>query len=431
MNIIELIEKKKNNLNLSKEELEFIVNGYVEGSVTDYQMSSFLMAVCINGLSDEETTMLTSIYIDSGDVVDFENRFKHIADKHSTGGVGDKTSLIVGPLVASCGVVMAKMSGRGLGHTGGTIDKLESVTGFKTELSEEEFVDVVSNNNIAIIGQTKDLVVADKKIYALRDVSGTVDSIALISASIMSKKLACGSDNILIDVKVGAGALMDTYERSVELAKSMVKIGKAHGKNTVAVLSDMNQPLGYTVGNKLEVIEAYNFLDGDYAADLYELCVTISAKLVSLCLEISMEDATKMVCEKLESKEALRVFKTFITSQGGDLNSIEKSYDDVKVSNRLEILSDYEGYITDINALEIANIARDLGAGRIKKSDVIDNNVGIVLCKKVNDYVNVKDVLAVVYFNEKGTSNLEEKVKKSYKFDSKRNEMLKVIYDII
>ncbi len=431
MNVIEIIEKKKNNEVLTKSELEYIVNGYVDGLVTDYQMSAFLMAVCINGLTDDETAMLTSIYIDSGDVVDFEGKFKHIADKHSTGGVGDKTSLIVGPLVASCGVVMAKMSGRGLGHTGGTIDKLESVTGFQTELSEEEFIDVVSNNNIAIIGQTKDLVVADKKIYALRDVSGTVDSIALISASIMSKKLACGSDNILIDVKVGAGALMDTYERSVELAKSMVKIGKAHGKNTVAVLSDMNQPLGYSIGNKLEVIEAYNFLKGEYAKDLYELCVTISAKLVSLCLEISNDEALKMVEDNLNNQKALQVFERFIASQGGDINSIEATFDDVEVQNRLEILSDEEGYITDINALEIANIARDLGAGRIKKSDVIDNNVGIVLHQKVNDYVKPGDLLAVVYFNEKGANDLATKIKKSYKFANKRNEMLKVIYDII
>lgn len=431
MNIIELIEKKKRNEILNKEELTYIVNGYVDGSVTDYQMSAFLMAVCINGLSDEETSMLTSIYIDSGEVVDFEGKFKHIADKHSTGGVGDKTSLIIGPLVASCGVVMAKMSGRGLGHTGGTIDKLESVEGFRTELSEEEFIDVVSNNNLAIIGQTKDLVVADKKIYALRDVSGTVDSIALISASIMSKKLACGSDNILIDVKVGSGALMDTYEKSVALAKSMVRIGKSHGKNTVAVLSDMNQPLGYSIGNKLEVIEAYNFLKGTYAPDLYELCTMISAHLVSLCLEISVEEAMKMIEDNLSNGTALKYFENFIKAQGGNINSIEAQYDDVEVANRLEIVAPKSGYITDINALDIAVIVRDLGAGRIKKTDVIDNNVGLVLTKKVNDYVNEGDVIAVVYYNEKGSKDLSENILKSYVIEDNRNETLKVIYDII
>ncbi len=431
MNVIKIIEKKKQNLKLSKEELEYIVNGYVDGSVCDYQMSSFLMAVCINGLSDDETSILTSIYIESGDVVDFEGRFKHVADKHSTGGVGDKTSLIVGPLVASCGVVMAKMSGRGLGHTGGTIDKLESISGFNTELLESDFIDCVSKNNLAIIGQTKDLVVADKKIYALRDVSGTVDSIALISASIMSKKLACGSDNILIDVKVGSGAIMDSYEKSLELAKSMVKIGKSHGKNTVAVLSDMNQPLGYSIGNKLEVIEAYNFLKGDYASDLYELCVTISARLVSLCLEISIDSAMKMVKNSLESKKALEVFEKFVVSQGGDLTSIEESYDEVDVKNRVEIISQNDGYITDIDALRIANIVRDLGAGRIKKTDVIDNNVGLVLVKKVNDYVKNGDVLGIVYYNDRFSKTLCDDILSAYKFGEKPNNCLKVIYDII
>ncbi len=430
MNVLNIIDKKKKNIELTKEEINFIINGYVDGSVKDYQMSAFLMAVCINSLTDNELYYLTQCYINSGDVIDFKGEFKHIADKHSTGGVGDKTSLIVGPIVASCGVVMAKMSGRGLGHTGGTVDKLESITGFKTELSDSEFMNVVRENNLSIIGQSKGLVVADKKIYALRDVTSTVDSIPLIAASIMSKKLASGSDTILLDVKVGNGAILPTYEKSVELAKTMVSIGKNHGKKTTAVLSDMNQPLGSSIGNKLEVIGAYQFLNGKYCDDLYELSTTICANIVSNCLEISYEEALDIVKDKIESKEALKYFNSFIQAQGGDISSIEKDYDDVVVDNVLEVRASQSGYIYNIDALSIANIARDLGAGRLTKEDSIDFNVGIVLHKKVNDVVNEGDLLAKVYVNQKGKDNVILNIEKTFDIRNEINDEIKIIYEI-
>ncbi len=430
MNVLEIIDKKKKNIELSKAEIEFIVNGYVDRTVKDYQMSAFLMAICINSLNDQELYHLTQTYINSGDTIDFGGEFKHIADKHSTGGVGDKASLIIGPIVASCGVVMAKMSGRGLGHTGGTVDKLESISGFRTELSDDEFMNVVRENNLSIIGQTKNLVIADKKIYALRDVTSTVDSIPLIAASIMSKKLASGSDTIVLDVKVGKGAILPTYEKSVELAKTMVSIGNNHGKKTSAILSDMNQPLGYSIGNKLEVIEAYKFLNGEYSSDLYELTTKACALIVSKCLEISEEAAMEIVVEKINSKEALKYFNSFITLQGGDINSIEKEYDDVKVKNIYEVKASKSGYVYNIDALAIANIARDIGAGRMTKEDDIDFNVGVVLSAKVNDYVNEGDLIAKLYVNDKGSSDLVNEIESTFDIRDEKNNEMKVIYEI-
>ncbi len=431
MNVLNIIDKKKNNLQLTAEEIKYIVNGYVSGDVTDYQMSAFLMAVCINSLDETELHHLTSSYIESGEVIDFKGEFKHIADKHSTGGVGDKTSLIIGPIVASCGVVMAKMSGRGLGHTGGTVDKLESISGFNVELSEDDFMDVVRKCNLSIVGQSKGLVEADKKIYALRDVTATVDSIPLIAASIMSKKLASGSDTILLDVKVGSGAIMPTFEKSVDLAKTMVSIGKSHNKKTMAVLSDMTQPLGYTIGNKLEVIEAYKFLNGEeISEDLYELVIVICKHIVSQCLEISLTEAEELVVDKLESKAALKSFEEFITLQGGEVSSIEKDYADVNVKQVIEITANTDGYIYNIDALKIANIARDLGAGRFTKADVIDYNVGIVLAKKVNAQVTAGEVLARVYVNDKGLDNLVDKMQSCFTISDEINRDIKVIYEI-
>ncbi|MFV0424811.1 MAG: thymidine phosphorylase [Bacilli bacterium] len=430
MNTLDIIDKKKKNIELTEAEIKFLIEGYVNENVKDYQMSAFLMAVCINSLTDNELHHLTQAYIDSGDTIDFKGEFKHIADKHSTGGVGDKTSLIIGPIIASCGVVMAKMSGRGLGHTGGTVDKLESISGFKIELSDSEFMDIVRKNNLSIIGQSKGLVPADKKIYALRDVTATVDSIPLIAASIMSKKLASGSDTILLDVKVGNGAILPTYEKSVELAKTMVSIGRSHGKKTSAVLSDMNQPLGYSIGNKLEVIEAYKFLNGEYSEDLYTLSTSICASIVSNCLDISHDEAMKIIKQKLESKEALECFKSFITMQGGDFDSIEKDYDLVSVEKVYEIKASSSGYVFSIDALKIANIARDLGAGRFTKEDSIDYNVGIVLYAKVNSYVDKGDLIAKVYANKKGTTDITKNIEESFVISDKKNEEIGVIYEI-
>ncbi|MFV0499601.1 MAG: thymidine phosphorylase [Bacilli bacterium] len=431
MNIIDIIDKKKKKNFLTENEIKYFVDEYVNNNICDYQMSALLMAICINGLNDKELQSLTKAYINSGDTIDFNGQFKHIADKHSTGGVGDKTSLIIGPIVASCGVTMAKMSGRGLGHTGGTVDKLESINGFRTSLLDNEFIEIVKKNNFSIIGQSKDLVVADKKIYALRDVTGTVDSIPLIAASIMSKKIASGSDTIVLDVKFGSGAILPTYDMSVELAKTMVNIGKGYGKKTVAIISDMNQPLGYSIGNKLEIIEVIKFLKGEHSDDLYTLVLSICIYIISSCLDISKSEAEILITSNLNNGKALSHFKNFVHLQGGDYFSIESDYEFVDVKNVFEIKAPTSGYIHDIDALKIATIARDLGAGRIVKEDKIDFNVGIVLENKVNDYVKIGDVIAKVYANDKGFKNIVEKMHSCFNISDNKNSEIKMIYDEI
>ncbi len=429
MNAIDIIEKKKQNVKLSAEEIQFIINGYVSGDVPDYQMAAFLMAIRLTGLSNEELSCLTQTYIESGDVIDFGNEVFPTADKHSTGGVGDKVSLIIAPIVASCGVYMPKMSGKGLGHTGGTVDKLESIKGFNTSLSEKEFMDIVKNIHMAIIGQTKDIALADKKIYALRDVTGTVDSIPLIAASIMSKKLASGASNIVIDVKTGRGAIFEDYNTCLELAKTMVNIGKSHNRNVAAFLTDMNNPLGYTVGNKLEVIEARKFLNGEYADDLYEVCLNISAKILEMAFSISYEDATSKIENVIKSKTALKKFDDFIEAQGGDLADIPVEYDMLE-TNKVEILSTESGYVNSIDALGIAEVARHLGAGRFTKEDVLNYNVGVRIVAKPGTKIEKGEILAVIYFDDCNKVDLAE-FSQLFTINNKLEFKKNMIYDTI
>ena len=392
MTMYDIIEKKKNKQSLTKEEIDFFINGYVNNKIPDYQVSSLLMAIVLNGMNEEEVTNLTIAMANSGDKINYNF---NTVDKHSTGGVGDKTTLIIAPIVASLNCKVAKMSGKGLGFTGGTIDKLESIPDFKVQLTDEQFISQINNINLALISQTKNIAPADKKIYALRDVTATVDSIPLIASSIMSKKIASGASNLVLDVKVGSGAFMKNLESAKKLASTMVNIGKNSNINTLAILSNMNQPLGNNIGNILEVKEAIEVLNGNGPKDLKELSIELASYMVSLYKKITYEEAFKQVTEVLENKQALAKFYEFIKYQGGN---IEK----VKFTPKYEykVYSKQEGYITKMNTEEIGKIASLLGAGRMTKDDVIDYEAGIVLNKKINDYVKVNDLLATLYTNK-------------------------------
>ena len=392
MTMYDIIEKKKNKQSLTKEEIDFFINGYVNNKIPDYQVSSLLMAIVLNGMNEEEVTNLTIAMANSGDKINYNF---NTVDKHSTGGVGDKTTLIIAPIVASLNCKVAKMSGKGLGFTGGTIDKLESIPDFKVQLTDEQFISQINNINLALISQTKNIAPADKKIYALRDVTATVDSIPLIASSIMSKKIASGASNLVLDVKVGSGAFMKDIESAKKLASTMVNIGKNSNINTLAILSNMNQPLGNNIGNILEVKEAIEVLNGNGPKDLKELSIELASYMVSLYKKITYEEAFKQVTEVLENKQALAKFYEFIKYQGGN---IEK----VKFTPKYEykVYSKQEGYITKMNTEEIGKIASLLGAGRMTKDDVIDYEAGIVLNKKINDYVKVNDLLATLYTNK-------------------------------
>lgn len=394
MNIIDIIVKKKNNKELIYDELFFVVDSYINDKITDYQMSAFLMAVCINDMTDKEIYNLTTIFINSGDVIDFDYLNTTIVDKHSTGGVGDKTTLIVAPLVAACGVKVIKMSGKGLGHTGGTIDKLESIPGFNVNLSEDELLKQINDINVAIISQTKNLVPADKKIYALRDVSGTVESIPLIASSIMSKKIASGADKIVIDLKVGNGALIKNINDARRLARLMIKIGNYFKKEVVCVVTNMNFPLGLSIGNSLEVLESIQTLLGQGPKDLEQVVISLATYMVSLGKNISYENAKQEVINKLNNREALDKFMQLIKSQNGDIKKVEVSKKEQK------IYSTKTGYINNIDAYQLGNIAKKLGAGRMTKDDSINYKVGIVLHKQVNDYVTNNELLATIYYED-------------------------------
>ena len=395
MNIIDIISKKRDNLVLSKEEIFYAITGYLDGSIKDYQMSSLLMAIVINGMNEQETIDLTDVMLHSGDILDLSDINGIIVDKHSTGGVGDKVTLVLAPILASLGIKIAKMSGRGLGHTGGTIDKLEAIPGFNTNLSNDAFIKQVNEINIAIVSQTGNLVPADKKLYALRDVTGTVESIPLIASSIMSKKLASGSDVIIIDVKVGNGALMKTLDSAKKLANTMCTIGKKYGKTVVCLLTNMNEPLGYAIGNSLEVIESMNTLKGNGPHDLLEIIMTITSMIISPLKHISLDEAKTLIFNTINNGEAFNKFKQFAEYQGGNLDSI-------KIAKKCySIKSNKKGYINSIDTYKIGSIARMIGAGRLELTDKIDYEVGIVLSKKVGDYVLVNDELLKIYINEK------------------------------
>ena len=392
MNIVDIINKKRLGMLLTKEELDYAFNGYLSGKVKDYQMSSLLMAICINGMDDEEIFALTDIFIKSGDVLDLSEIPGIKVDKHSTGGVGDKVTLIVGPIVASCGVSVAKMSGRGLGHTGGTLDKLESMKGFKVNLSEEQFIKQVKEIGLAVIGQTKNLCPLDKVIYALRDVTGTTQSIPLIAASIMSKKIAGGADKILLDVKVGNGALMKTEEDAMKLADIMTRIGNYYNRFVKCELSDMNTPLGDNIGNALEVLEAIDVLNGKKGA-LYDLCFDVASEMISMAKEISLEDARVLVINAIESGNAYNKFLEFVKRQKGDVTTL-------KVSDKIiDIKSNKKGTLKEINALKFGELSVSLGGGRRNKEDKIDHSVGIVLKKHLGDTIDINDTLCTLYVN--------------------------------
>lgn len=398
MNMVDIIYKKREGQVLTKEEIDYFVTGYTDGNIPDYQAAALLMAIYFRGMNKEETYELTRAMKYSGDTVDL-SRIKGIkVDKHSTGGVGDKTTLIVGPLAAACGVPIAKMSGRGLGFTGGTVDKMEAIPGFRTTVDAEDFIHLVNDIGLSVIGQTSHIAPADKKIYALRDVTATVDNLSLITSSIMSKKLASGSDAIVLDVKCGNGAFMESMEEAVELGELMVEIGKADGKKTIAVITDMNQPLGYAVGNSLEVMEAIDTLKGKGPADITELSLVLAGYMIYAGEKASTyEEGYKMAKEALESGSALKKLAGFIEGQGGDPLVTENYLLFPQPTCHQDVIADRDGYIGEIEAKAIGLASQHSGAGRAKKEDQIDLSAGILLLKKVGDTVKTGDILATVY----------------------------------
>ncbi len=398
--MVELIIKKRNGFELTKEEYSEIIDGFISGEIPDYQVSAFLMAVCFKGMTDDETANLTDVMMRSGELIDLSEIEGVKVDKHSTGGVGDKTSLVLAPWVAAAGVPVAKMSGRGLGHTGGTLDKLESIKGLSVDMTKEEFIDNIKLHNIAVCGQNANLVPADKKLYVLRDVTGTVKDISLISSSIMSKKLACGADATVIDIKVGHGAFMKTIEEAEKLAKMMIGIGSKMGRKIIAVITSMNMPLGYAVGNALEVKEAIETLKGQGPADLTELCLELGSHMLVLGkVAKTQEEAVETLKKLIDSGAAFNKFKEFVVAQGGDVSVIENPelLPDTQFSDIYK--SKNEGYISELNALDIGLASVKLGAGRETKTSVIDYGAGIVLRKKIGDYVKKDETLAILYSN--------------------------------
>ena len=417
MDIIEIIIAKKDGKALTKEQIHYFIKSLIDRTIEDYQVSALLMAITINGMNSEETAYLTEEMRVSGDVWDLSDIPGLKIDKHSTGGVGDKVSLILGPLVASCGAKMAKMSGRGLGHTGGTLDKMESIPGMKINLTKDEFKKQVKEIGLAIIGQDKTIDPADKRLYELRDVTGTVQSIPLIASSIMSKKLASGADCILLDVKCGKGAFMKNYEDAKKLATEMVNIGKELKKNVKAEITDMNQPLGKAVGNNLEIKEVIETLKGNGPKDLIEICLSSgSILLVQAELFKNVEDARKALLENIKNGKAFEKFKEFVKAQGGDLDYIDHPEKFPVSKNLIEIKSDNEGYIKTIDALEIGLGSCHLGGGRMKLTDVIDMSAGIILNKKVGDFVKKGELLCTLHTNKDKVDHIVDKVKKAFIF---------------
>ena len=400
MRMYDLIIKKRNGNSLSKEEIEFMITEYTKGNIPDYQMSAMMMAIYFVGMNDEETLYLTMAMAHSGDMLDLSMISGIKVDKHSTGGVGDKTSLALTPMVAACGLTVAKMSGRGLGHTGGTIDKLESFEGFRTNISTDEFIKNVNEIGVSIMGQTASLAPADKKLYALRDVTATVDNMSLIASSIMSKKLAAGSDAIVLDVKTGSGAFMKEEKDAVALATAMVKIGKMAGRNTIAVISDMDQPLGYAVGNALEVKEAIDTLKGNGPEDFTQLCYTLGAHML-VAGEVAKEfdEAKEMLVQAVANGSALQKFIEFIGAQGGNVEQIYHPELLPKAAIESEVFAEKEGYVEKIVCDEVGICSLILGGGRENKESEIDLSVGIILHKKVGDYVTKETPIATLYAN--------------------------------
>lgn len=424
MKAIDIIEKKKNNVILEYKEIEYMVNSYVKDKINDKTMSDFVWQIYNNGLSGLETYYLTDVMVKSGEVIDLSMIDKPIVDKHSTGGVGDKITLIVSPIVAAAGVCVPKMSGRGLGLTGGTVDKLESITGYKLNLTKKQFIDMLNNVGCAVISQSEKIAVADKKIYALRNEIGAVDSIPLIASSIMSKKIASGSDIIVIDLKVGKGAFMKNIKDATNLAKTMVKIGEYYNKKVICTLSDMNLPLGRNIGNALEVKEAIDFFNNKYDKRLYELSVYISSLMISSAKNISFRKAKTLVLNLLESGHAKNKFYSWIKAQGGDVTKIKDK------AKKYIVIADKTGYVNNIDSLKLAELVFDLGAGRVKKTDKIDYATGVILNKQLGEKVNKGDILGVVYYNKK-IENMEAIFKDSFTIDKKKKKPKKIIIKTI
>ncbi len=432
--MVDIIIKKRNGEVLSEEEIGFVIDGYVKGEIPDYQMSALLMAIYFRGMNIEETVTLTKKMAYSGKVLDLSPIPGIKVDKHSTGGVGDKTTLIFAPLIASMGYSVAKMSGRSLGHTGGTIDKLESIPGFKTSMKDEEFIKQVKEVGIAIVGQTEDLVPADKKIYALRDVTGTVDSIPLIASSVMSKKIASGSNVIVLDVKVGRGAFIKDIDSARELAKIMVGIGKGLGRKIIAVISQMDQPLGFAIGNSLEVMEAIETLKGRGPEDLTELVVTLATetlRLISVDYENNVNIKAK-VREQLNSGKALAKFKEMIKAQGGDVKIVDDYSPLLNAKIQKEIYSLEGGYVEDVDAYKVALSVMALGAGREKKEDKIDLSVGIRLYKKIGDKIEKNEPIVTFYANDvEKLKRAQEIFREAIKIGNEKKDPLPIVLDII
>ncbi|GAA0327569.1 pyrimidine-nucleoside phosphorylase [Oceanobacillus oncorhynchi subsp. oncorhynchi] len=429
MNTVEIINKKKYGEALSYEEIEYMIDGYVNDTIPDYQIASWLMAVYFQGLNSDETSALTDFMVKSGETIDLSFLNTTVVDKHSTGGVGDKVSLVVAPIITSLGIPFAKMSGRGLGHTGGTVDKLESIKGFHTELPLDRFKEQVQELGIALVGQSGNLVPADKKIYALRDVTGTVDSIPLIASSIMSKKIASGADAIVLDIKVGNGAFMKTEEEARKLAETMVAIGKKLNRETVAVLTNMDQPLGTEIGNGNEVLEAVKLLrDQEYSQDLYDVSVEIAAQMVYLAGKATTEEQVrKLVEEVIQNGDAYEKFVTFIEAQDGDMSSIHE----IEAKQSIDVTAEKAGYISSVETQQMGEAAMLLGAGRKTKDDQIDHQVGITFHIKLGDKLQAGDKLATIHTNIEDNAAVIQKIKDAITISESPVQVNPSVIDVI
>lgn len=432
MRMVDLIEKKKDGLEHNEEELHFIIDGYVKGHIPDYQMSAWMMAICFQGLTMQETILLTKEMMYSGEILDLSSIHGIKVDKHSTGGVGDKTSLVLGPMVAACGVPVAKMSGRGLGHTGGTLDKLESIPGFCIQIKKDDFIKQVNECHFSIIGQNEHLVPADKKMYALRDVTGTVACIPLIASSIMSKKLAAGSDAILLDVKYGNGAFMKTKEEAKKLAQVMIDIGHSLGKDTRVTLSNMSQPLGNAIGNSLEVKEAILTLLGKGPDDLFQLCLQSGIQMLLQAQKTkSPQEARQMLMKVIEDQSAFHVLCQMVKSQGGNEKYIQHPELFENAKEIIPVYSIEQGYVKDLKARDLGLVSMKLGGGRASIDDVIDYSVGLILNKKIGDYVQKGEVLLYVHTNHGLSSELKDEILKAYAFQNEYVEKPTLIDEVL
>ncbi|WP_028411144.1 pyrimidine-nucleoside phosphorylase [Bacillus sp. 123MFChir2] len=431
MRMVDIIAKKRDGKELTTEEIQFFIKGYTDGTIPDYQASALAMAIFFQDMTDRERADLTMAMVESGETIDLSEIEGIKVDKHSTGGVGDTTTLVLGPLVAALDVPVAKMSGRGLGHTGGTIDKLEAVEGFHVEITKEQFIDIVNRDKVAVIGQTGNLTPADKKIYALRDVTGTVNSIPLIASSIMSKKIAAGADAIVLDVKTGAGAFMKTEEDAIELAHAMVRIGNNVGRQTMAVISDMSQPLGFAIGNALEVKEAIDTLKGEGPEDLTELVLVLGSQMVVLAKKANtLEEAREMLKEVMKNGKAIEKFKQFLHNQGGDSSIVDQPEKLPQAKYVIDVPAKTSGVVSNIVADEIGIAAMLLGAGRATKEDEIDLAVGLMLRKKVGDAVKEGEPLVTIYANREDVEEVKAKIYENISI-SEKAEAPKLIYTVI